>query len=202
MASWDLLASPKRAGGLGFTDTRVMNKCLLAKWIFKVENEEDNMCSHLLRKKYLGEKGFFSCRKSNCSQFWKGLLDIKEDCMRGFKYIIGDGRKARFWHDVWVLDCPLKVAFPHIFEICNQQDWSVHRVCSQEDEVLSFRRNFGHREEMEYTELLELIGTINLSEGKDSVKWVLEKSGSFTTSSLYNELTFTGFANRWLLNVF
>jgi hypothetical protein len=31
MASWDLLSSPKRAGGLGFTNTRVMNRCLLAK---------------------------------------------------------------------------------------------------------------------------------------------------------------------------
>jgi hypothetical protein len=49
MASWELLASPKRARGLGFTNTRVMNKCLLAKWIFKVENDEDNMCCQLLR---------------------------------------------------------------------------------------------------------------------------------------------------------
>jgi hypothetical protein len=38
MASWELLASAKRAGGLGFTNTRVMNKCLLAKWIFKIES--------------------------------------------------------------------------------------------------------------------------------------------------------------------
>jgi hypothetical protein len=53
MASWDLLASPKRAGGLGFTNTRVMNKCLLAKWFFKIESGEDNICYNLLRKKYL-----------------------------------------------------------------------------------------------------------------------------------------------------
>jgi hypothetical protein len=53
MASWDLLASPKRAGGLGFTNTRVMNKCLLAKWVFKIENGDDNICCNLLRRKYL-----------------------------------------------------------------------------------------------------------------------------------------------------
>jgi hypothetical protein len=99
MAGWELLASPKKVGGLGFTNTRVMrvmNKCLLAKWIFKVENDEDNMCCQLLRQKYLGDKGFFSCRKSNYSQFWRSLLDIREDCKRGFKYIVGDGRKIRF----------------------------------------------------------------------------------------------------------
>jgi hypothetical protein len=30
---------PKKLGGAGFTNTRVMNKCLLAKWIFKIERE-------------------------------------------------------------------------------------------------------------------------------------------------------------------
>jgi hypothetical protein len=44
MASWDLLASPKNVGGLAFTNTRVMNKCLLAKWIFNIESGEDNLC--------------------------------------------------------------------------------------------------------------------------------------------------------------
>jgi hypothetical protein len=56
MASWDLLASPKNVGGLGFTNTRVMNQCLLAKWIFKIENNEDCIYCNLLRNKYLGEK--------------------------------------------------------------------------------------------------------------------------------------------------
>jgi hypothetical protein len=201
MASWDLLASPKRAGGLGFTNTRVMNKCLLAKWIFKVENDEDNMCCRLLRQKYLGDRGFFSCRNRNCSQFWRSLLDIKEDVERGFKYVVGNGRKIRFWHDTWSCGCPLKIVFPHLFEICHQQDWSVRRVCNSEFGELTFRRNFGEREATEFSELSELINSVALNESRDSVRWVLEKSGTFSTSSLYNELTFTGFSNRWLMNV-
>jgi hypothetical protein len=31
MAKWDLMATPKAAGGAGFINTRVMGKCLLAK---------------------------------------------------------------------------------------------------------------------------------------------------------------------------
>jgi hypothetical protein len=61
MARWGMIAAPKDAGGLGITDTRVMNKCLLAKWIFKLESGQENLCCNLLRAKYLGEKGFFSC---------------------------------------------------------------------------------------------------------------------------------------------
>jgi hypothetical protein len=97
--------------------------------------------------------------------------------------------------------CPLKIVFPHLFEICNQQDWSVRRVCNPEFGDLTFRRNFGVKEAAEFSDLMELINSVTLSETRDSVQWVLEKSGAFSTSSLYNELTFTGFSNRWLMNV-
>jgi hypothetical protein len=82
MASWDLLASPKCVGGLGFSNTRVMNLCLLDKWIFKIESNVDSICCNLLRRKYLGERGFFSYENTNCSQFWKSLLEVKEQCRR------------------------------------------------------------------------------------------------------------------------
>jgi hypothetical protein len=175
-----------------------MNKCLLTKWIFKIECGEDNLCCTRLRQKYLGEKGFFRYKKSGCSQFWKSLLDVRNDRARSFKYIIGDGKKVRFWHDTWLGDCPLKISFPHLYFICNQQDVSVYRVFNQGNLRLTFRRNFGCREDQELAELTELVGGVSFSENKDIVKWVLEKSGRFTTSSMYKDLTFTGFFDRWM----
>lgn len=52
MVKWDALARPK-VGGLRFADTRVMNACLLTKWIVKVERGDEDPCSSLLRCKYL-----------------------------------------------------------------------------------------------------------------------------------------------------
>jgi hypothetical protein len=52
MIRWEVLATPKQAGGLGFTGTRVMNQCLLSKWIFKLERGDSNPCCNLLRAKY------------------------------------------------------------------------------------------------------------------------------------------------------
>jgi hypothetical protein len=54
MIKWESLNRPKEFGGLGFLDVRVMNKCLLAKWIDKLERGDDSLCCSLLRKKYLG----------------------------------------------------------------------------------------------------------------------------------------------------
>jgi mannosylglycoprotein endo-beta-mannosidase len=128
-------------------------------------------------------------------------LGIKEECKRGFKYIVGDGRKIRFWRDIWSGGCPLKIVFPHLFDICNQHDWSVRRVCNPEFGDLTFRRNFGLRGEAEFSDMMDLINSVTLSETRDLVQWVLEKCGSFSTSFLYNDLTFTGFSNRRLMNI-
>jgi hypothetical protein len=37
MVKWDVLCKPKEFGGLGFTDSRTRNICLLSKWIYKLE---------------------------------------------------------------------------------------------------------------------------------------------------------------------
>jgi hypothetical protein len=64
---------------------------------------------------------------------------------------------------------------------------------------LIFRRNFGDRENQEFSELIDMMAGVHLTDSHDSARWVLEKIGMFTTSSLYKELTFTGFSNRWML---
>jgi hypothetical protein len=46
------MATPKRARGVGFTDTREMNKCFLAKWVFKIERGGGSLCCNLLRENY------------------------------------------------------------------------------------------------------------------------------------------------------
>jgi hypothetical protein len=54
MIKWEPLNRPREFGGLGFLDVRVMNTCLLHKWINKLERGNESLCCSLLRKKYLG----------------------------------------------------------------------------------------------------------------------------------------------------
>jgi hypothetical protein len=50
MIKWDELAKSRDHRGVGFTDTRLMNVCLLSKWIFKLERGDDDLHCILLRK--------------------------------------------------------------------------------------------------------------------------------------------------------
>jgi hypothetical protein len=53
MVKWDDLAKPRDHGGLGFTGTRLMNVCLLLKWIVKLERGDEDLCCTLLRNRFL-----------------------------------------------------------------------------------------------------------------------------------------------------
>jgi hypothetical protein len=117
MVKWEVLTRLKEVGGLGFTDTNLMNQCLLSRWIIKLERGDTDMCSSLLRRKYLKEKGFFCVTLAGASQFWRGLYEIKYICQQGLKYLMGNRRKIRFWYDVWLGECPLKIRFRRLFEI-------------------------------------------------------------------------------------
>lgn len=44
MIKWEALCRPKNYGGMGFLDTRIMNICLLSKWIIKLENGYADKC--------------------------------------------------------------------------------------------------------------------------------------------------------------
>jgi hypothetical protein len=69
MVKWEELANPKDHGGLGFTDIRLMNACLLLKWIVKLERGDDDLYCSLLRKKYLKDRSFYSINPRGASQY-------------------------------------------------------------------------------------------------------------------------------------
>jgi hypothetical protein len=58
----------------------------------------------------------------------KGLHEAKHICQSGLKYVVGNGKKPRFWHEVWMGECPLRIRFNKLFMICRQQNWEVTRV--------------------------------------------------------------------------
>lgn len=64
-----------------------------------------------------------------CWSLWVGLWkNIKKGCeiFSGFtRFVVGDGTRTRFWHDVWCRDTVLKEAFPVLFGIAWEKDASV-----------------------------------------------------------------------------
>lgn len=196
MIKWQAMATPKEFGGMGFTETRTMNICLLTKWIFKLENGDRSLCCDLLRAKYLKDGSFFESKVAGTSQFWRGLHSVKEWFHRGAVYILGDGKKIKFWLDTWYGNVPLKLIFPNLFRICRNPKQLVCQVVENDMLQIDFRRNFGENEMKEWEQLVEIVDEINLTDESDKVKWGLEKSGKYTTSSLYKNILDLGVRDK------
>jgi hypothetical protein len=129
MIKWETLNRQKEFRGLGILDVRVMNTCLLAKWIDKLEKGEDNLCCSLLRNKYLGNKSIFQIKTRKGSQFWRSLLDVREWYQRGRRVVVKLGVQTRFWHDCWLGECPLKISFLDLFKITSNPGLDVEKAC-------------------------------------------------------------------------
>jgi hypothetical protein len=86
---------------------------------------------------------------------------------------------------VWIVVCPLKNIFPALFVCCEQQNKTASEVLINGGILITFDISFGTVEVNEWGELQELLGDVQLSEAEDKVKWELEKSGKFSTKSMY-----------------
>ena len=72
LKSWKSCYWPKDVGGLGFRRMEVVNRVFLAKWGWKILNEEPSLWLELVRSKYLKGQNFLmvDARPTN-SRIWK-----------------------------------------------------------------------------------------------------------------------------------
>jgi hypothetical protein len=54
----------------------VCDKCLLSKWIIKLESGDPDLCTKMLRKKYLQERGFFGSNVRGGHSFGKVCMRL------------------------------------------------------------------------------------------------------------------------------
>jgi hypothetical protein len=55
------------------------------------------------------------------SQFWAGLMKVKEEFLSLGKFDIGDGSQVRFWEDAWIRPRPLKSLFSELYNIVRKK---------------------------------------------------------------------------------
>jgi hypothetical protein len=78
LVDWETVCTPKDLGGLGILNLDMMNIGLLCKWLWKLENES-GMWQDILKKKYLQKETMSQIEeKPGVSQFWSGLVKVKE----------------------------------------------------------------------------------------------------------------------------
>jgi hypothetical protein len=196
---WDTVCKPKKLGGLGVRDVRAVNISLLAKWRWRLLEDDQVMWKEVLKGKYsdavigsviIGE----NCKPWFSSVWWKDICSVGVNLdsnwfAQGVKKVLGNGNQTAFWSDIWLGSAPLQTVFPRLYSIVIQKDSSVAdmRIPLQGEYTWNFewrRRLFVWEEDL-VVQLKEALALVVLSDDRDRWVWVPNSSGAFTVKSTY-----------------
>jgi hypothetical protein len=127
---WADVCKPKKEGGLGVRDLRLVNLSLLAKWRWRVLLEEEELWKNVIIAKY-GLRAVGNVRLDDamfgnlCSSWWRNVCNLDKG-VKWFEQMaikkFGRGNSTKFWSNIWVGDQSLQHRFPRLFGILIQQD--------------------------------------------------------------------------------
>jgi exonuclease III len=204
LVNWPAVCRPKAVGGLGLVNSRLKNIALMLKWVWKLYQGGDQLWKRIINAKYLRSNDFYASTGVRGSQFWRSLHRIKHLFKLGARHCVRDGTRTSFWMDRWAGDRPLKDRFPALFSIALDQMESVAQVCTRL-EPMRFRRQLPLELTGDHGELIALIGSTTLSQGQDTVSWLLEENGIYSVKSMYARLsrgaTIAHFKDVWAAKI-
>ncbi|KAL9816790.1 putative reverse transcriptase domain, ribonuclease H domain, ribonuclease H-like superfamily [Arabidopsis thaliana] len=108
LVSWKRVSVPKAEGGLGIRKAQDMNVALVAKLGWRLLQSHDSLWTRVLRKKYkVGDirDTTWLIKKNTWSPTWRSITaGMREVVLPGMSWVVGDGRKIRFWKDIWLFN--------------------------------------------------------------------------------------------------
>lgn len=78
--------------------------------------------------------------------------------------MVGDGKKVRFWEDIWFGTSPLAAPFWDLYVIVNDKGKTVSEIWDGQQINCTFRRSFSDDLMLRWYELEDIVHHINLSD--------------------------------------
>jgi hypothetical protein len=80
-------------------DLTTINKSLLCKWLWKLENTQ-GIWQKILDRKYLANQVLAQARMGHgCSHFWHSLMSVSDIFQQYSERVMMGGEKTLFWED-------------------------------------------------------------------------------------------------------
>ena len=120
LVRWTVICKDKRHGGLVLRHLKDFNHALLGKWLWRFPLERESFWRKVIVGKFGKEEGGWTTREvreSYGTGLWKDIRNDWEEFFLRTSNRIGNGRRTRFWWDIWVRDSKLKDLFPLLFRI-------------------------------------------------------------------------------------
>jgi hypothetical protein len=169
-------------------DLRKMNISLLCKWWWLLENQ-NGIWQDIVQINYMKNKliSLIKHRQSD-SPVWSDLLKIRHIYLKGREFVVNNGKKISFWLDPWLEGNPLCSMYPILYELCLNQDSTVHEV-SVSGWVVPFKIILPPLIRNVWYELARKLNMVVLNGDDDKLVWKWTPNKKFSVKSVYMELT-------------
>lgn len=105
LLKWEKICKHKKFGGVGIRDWNIMNIALGAKMVWQMANEGDQLWIKILKAKYLDSNDNIRIltiqNPIRGSSIWNFILSCRHVITDHVSWVIGDGKRAKFWEDSW-----------------------------------------------------------------------------------------------------
>lgn len=101
---WDKVYSPLEEGGLGIRRLDIINKALLMKLVWKVQQGEEVWALFFQSKFKKKNREWITYYRE--SSIWTGLRSVMNDVEENSRWLVGDGKNIDVWEDAWIKDKP------------------------------------------------------------------------------------------------
>nr|GEX48982.1 RNA-directed DNA polymerase, eukaryota [Tanacetum cinerariifolium] len=178
--AWDNVLDSKKHGGLGVSSYYALNRALLLKWVWCFLSQDGSLWSRVISAIYGSSIEYHPYNISSC---WSSILrEVQVLSSKGFDFLshckihVGNGLNTKFWLDTWIMDLPLSIRFPRIYDLERIKEVSVAAKWEASSFDESFRRQVRDGvESQQWSELLSLLGTFIFSPSSD--RWICDLNG-------------------------
>lgn len=89
--------------GLGFRDLHGFNLALLGKHVWNFLNNPDSLVARVFKARYFPQTHMLKATRGGGSGFiWSGIWQAKEALIKGFRWVLGDGKEINAFSDAWL----------------------------------------------------------------------------------------------------
>jgi hypothetical protein len=114
---------------------------------------------------------------------------------------VNNGKNTQFWKDTWIGELPLKLSYLKLYKYSRDKEYLVSNCCEGGVWFMDFKRPLTPVEAAQWETMVGRLNEVHLNEGGDKMIWKLEKSGCYSTKSMYKHLLQHGVVNRRMKKV-